>query len=312
MTSVRLPALDGRSPLGFLAALGALRLLAEHQSAPVSLSWSATDCSASLSGPWDSPQEIAAELRTIVDSIPDGGVLPGAPVGLPPPGEAPDRMRLPRGELRVPGEQWMASLVTDLSLDDRGRADISLFAAPSGKQSMRTMLQKPLEILRRQPEVLLEALVSWRRYPGVTGEYLDHRAPYDRTDAPDGKPTNRGVPGATWLALMSYPLMITTAGPGGAPTTTGWQYPTHREADRRFVYPLWSASLDLDAVRTLLRHPVLEGAEPGRAKPAAQVLTIFLVCGAVRRQLPGGKSGGVLAPLPPGSTRPTTRAKRRR
>ena len=177
---------------------------------------------------------------------------------------------------------------------------------------MRTMLQKPLEILRRQPEVLLEALVSWRRYPGVTGEYLDHRVLYDAADAADGTSRERGVPGATWLALMSYPLMITTAGPGGAPTTTGWQYPTHREADRRFVYPLWSASLDLDAVRTLLRHPVLDGAEPGRAKPAAQVLTIFLVCAAARRRIPGRTFAGVLAPIPPGAARPATRSRRRR
>jgi hypothetical protein len=322
MTAVGLPALDGRTPLGFLAALGVLRLLTESQPEPVTLSWSTTDCSAVLSGPWSATEAIADNLRSIVASIPDDGVLPGLPADLPPRGEAPDRMRLPRPEFRdlavrvagagEPGERWMSSLVTDLSVDDKGRADISLFTAPSGKQSMRTMLQKPLEAVRRRPEVLLEALISWRRYPGITGEYLDHRVLFDAADAPDGTSRERGVPGATWLALMSYPLLLTTAGPGGAPTSTGWQYPTGREAGRQLVYPLWSAPLDVPGVKALLSHPVLSGARPGAASRAAQVLTIFLVCAAGRRRIPGRTFAGVLVPIRPNSVaHPRSRARRK-
>jgi hypothetical protein len=192
------------------------------------------------------------------------------------------------------GERWLSSLVTDLSVDDKQRADISQFAAPSGKQSMRTMFEKPLVRVRTEPGVLHEALVSWRRYPGVSGEYLDHRVLFDAVDAADGKPAERGVPGATWLALMSYPLMLTTAA-GGQPATTCWQ-DLGRRAGRRLVYPLWSAPLDTDAVRAVLTHPVLLGAEPGPPPPEALTLSAFLVLHAERRRIPGRTFAGVLAP----------------
>jgi hypothetical protein len=323
MNAVALPALDGRTPLGFLAALGVLHLLTDHQGgATVELSWSSTDCTAVLSGPWSTAEDVAAELRAIVESIPDGGVLPELPVDLPPRGEAPDRIRLPRPGLRQlagdvwaeagdAGERWLASLVTDLSVDEKGRADISLFTAPSGKQSMRTMLQKPLDAVRLRPEVLLEALNGWRRYPGVTGEYLDHRVLFDASDAPDGASRERGVPGATWLALMSYPLLRTTAGPGGAPVTTGWHYPTPRERDRCLVYPLWTEPVDFHAALALLRHPMLATAVSGRPPASAAPLTVFLICAARRRRIPGRTFAGVLAPIPTDTSRRATAGARR-
>jgi hypothetical protein len=304
-----LPALDGRSPLAFLAALGVLRLVVEELGYPASLAWSPGDCTATLIGAHDSLDNLAADLQGIADSIPDGAVLPGMWPQLPPPGEAPDKVRLPRAELReyvglvwgeagAAGERWLASFVTDLSLDEKGRADISLFAAPSGKQSMRTMLEKPLATVRKNPQVLKEALVGWRRYPGVTGEYLDHRALFDAVDAPDGRPAMRGVPGATWLALMAYPLFRTTA-EGAEPWTTGWQRAPGRAFRRRLVYPLWSASFGLPEIVAALEHPVLVGAEPGPPPSAARHLSAFLVCAAERRRIPGGKSAGVLTPIQP-------------
>ena len=104
------------------------------------------------------------DLTAVVRAIPDGGVLPGVSPGFPPPGEAPDKLRLARPAFTryaaqvtetdgAAGERWLASLVTDLSVDDKQRADISLFAAPSGKQSMRTMLEKPLALLRAEPRL---------------------------------------------------------------------------------------------------------------------------------------------------------------
>ena len=321
MTTVPLPALDGRTPLGFLAGLGTLRLLTECRGTAATLAWSTTDCTALLSGPWHTTDEIAAELAAVVSSIPEDGVLPSQPADLPPRGEAPDRIRLPRPQLRElarhvwdtageAGERWMASLVTDLSLDEKDRADISLFTAPSGKQSMRTMLQKPLDAVRRRPEVLQEALTGWRRYPGITGEYLDHRVLFDAADAPDGTSRERGVPGATWLALMTYPLLHTTAGPAGAPLTTGWHYPTPRESDRCLIYPLWSAPLDTHAAQALLRHPVLSGAAPGQPPSAAAPLSIFLICSARRRRIQGRTFAGALAPVDPRT--PRRRRPRRR
>ena len=199
-------------------------------------------------------------------------------------------------------ERWLASLVTDLSVGDQQRADSSSFVASSGKQSMRTMLEKPLAILRKNPAVLREALLAWRRYPGVTGEYLDHRVLHDTADAADGRSAERGVPGATWLALMSYPMMRTTS-LGSDPITTCWQ-DLGRRRDPRMIYPLWSAPLDLAAVIALLAHPVLYRTEPG-APPPPQALSVFWVGHAVRRKNPGRKFAGVLSP----TTTPLSRAR---
>ncbi len=304
-TTLSLPALDGHTPLGFLAALGVLRLVNEHTGRPARLAWSRRNATAVLHGSYSTVDDLVDDLSAIVKAIPDGGVLPGLSADFPPPGEAPDKVRLPRPEFAryaahvaetdgAAGEQWLASLVTDLSIDDKQRADISLFAAPSGKQSMRTMLEKPLALLRRNPNYLHEALVAWRRYPGVTGEYLDHRVLFDAVDSPQGQSSERGVPGATWLALMAYPLLRTTAD-GAEPVTTCWQN-LGRQAGRRMVYPLWSAPLDLPATTALLSHPVLTAAEPGAPSPEAGLLSVFEVVHAGRRRIPGRTFAGVLTP----------------
>jgi hypothetical protein len=132
----------------------------------------------------------------------------------------------------------------------------------------------------------------------VTGEYLDHRVLFEAVDASDGKPAKRGVPGATWLALTSYPLMRTTA-IGGEPVTTCWQ-DLGRYVGRRMVYPLWSAPLDLAAVQAVLSHPVLASAEPGPPPVEARPLSVFWVGHAYRQQMSGAKSDGILTP----TTRP--------
>jgi hypothetical protein len=169
------------------------------------------------------------------------------------------------------------------------------------------MLEKPLAQVRKDPGLLREAMVAWRRYPGVTGEYLDHRVLFDAVDAPDGKPAERGVPGATWLALMAYPLLRTTA-TGGEPMSTGWQE-FGRRAGRRMVYPLWSSPLDPAAVKAVLSHPVLAGAEPGAPPPAATLLSVFWIGHAGRRRIPGRNFAGVLAPIT-GPARPTAQGSR--
>ena len=246
-----------------------------------------------------------AGLSRRFPKIPDGGVLPETSATFPPPGEAPDKLRLTRQAFTdyvsgvtdvdgAAGERWLSSLVTDLSVDKDSRVDISLYTAPSGKQSMRTMLDKPLALIRNNPALLREALVAWRRYPGVTGEYLDHRVLFDAVDAPDGKPAERGVPGATWLALMSYPLLRTVA-LNGQPMSTCWQN-LGRRTGRRMIYPLWTAALDVAAVGALVSHPVLASAEPGPPPQLAALLSVFWVGHASRRRIAGRNFSGVLAP----------------
>lgn len=305
MTVLTLPALDGRTPLGFLAALGLTRLLDVHTDDSPRLSWSPEDYTAQLHTTRASIDAVVADLRNIVDSIPNDGVLPGVPVNLPPPGAAPDQLRLPPVALRALAselapepdaevEAWLGSLVTDLSLDDKSRSDISMMAAPSGKQSMRTMLYFPLKLVREDPGCLAEALVGWRRRSGVSGEYLDHRVLFDGADSGAGKSEERGVPGATWLALMSYPLLRTTA-LGSEPITTGWH--RQRRQPSLFVYPLWTVPLDRHAVTALLEHPMMQQCVRGEVPAAADVLSIFTVRRAQRRKIPGRTFAGVLGPV---------------
>nr|WP_147200973.1 hypothetical protein [Pseudonocardia asaccharolytica] len=289
--------------------------MAEHTAYSARLAWSRQDGSAVLHDAHPDMDALVADLTAIVRDIPEGGVLPGLSTDFPPPGEAPDKLRLTRPALaeyasRVSttdgpaGERWLGALVTDLSVDDRQRADISLFTAPSGKQSMRTMLDKPLALLRGNPGLMREALLAWRRYPSVSGEYLDHRVLFDSADAADGKPSERGVPGATWLALMSYPLMRTTAA-DGRPMSTCWQ-DFGRRVGHRMVYPLWSAPLAPAAVQAVLSHPVLQGAESGRPPELATLLSMFWIGHASRRRIPGRTFAGMLTPTSQ-PTRPVVR-----
>jgi len=306
VTVLTLPALDGRTPLGFFAALGLTRLLDIFTDDSPRLFWSREDYTAQLHTTRGSIDEVLADITRIVDGIPDGGVLPGVPVNLPPPGAALDQLRLAPTALRALAndlapepdaevDNWLASLVTDLSLDEKSRSDISMMAAPSGRQSMRTMLAFPLKLVREDRGALAEALVGWRRRPGVSGEYLDHRVLFDAADSGDGRSEERGVPGATWLALMSYPLFRTTA-LGSEPITSGW----HRalRSPPLFVYPLWLVPLDCHAMTALIEHPLMQRCVGGELPAAASALSIFTVRRAQRRRIPGRTFAGVLGPVP--------------
>lgn len=305
MNTLTLPALDGRRALGFLAALGLTRLLDLYDGESPRLAWKRDTAAAVIQTTHGTIDVLAEHLAEIARSVPDGGVLPGVPTEFPPPGAAPDRLRVRPAELRrlaaalAPDhdpevDAWLSSLVTDLTIDDSGRSDISLMAAPSGKQSMRTMLEKPLAEVRANPSCLYEALVGWRRYPGVTGEYLDHQVLFDAADSGSGKSEERGVPGATWLALMSYPLLRTT-GAGGEPITSGW----HRRPRQSptFLYPLWTTPLSCEAIVALVEHPLWEKAIDGQLPAEAAALNVFAVHRYQRRRIPGRTFAGVLAPI---------------
>lgn len=311
MTVLSLPALDGRTPLGFLAALGLTRLLDIYTDDSPRLAWSREDFTARLHTTRGSIDEVVADISRIVDGIPDVGVLPGVPVNFPPRSGEPSKLRLvpkqlrslvdalqdsPEGEL----EAWLSSLATELCLDKGNCARLSLFVAITGRQTLRTMLDKPLMAVRSKPTVLKEALERWRRYPGVTGEQLDHRATLEGADISSkpksGEPLGRGVPGATWLALMSFPLFRTTASDGTL-TTTGW-HRSRRSKSSTLALPLWSQPLDIYAVVALLEHPEIASVVRHELTDRALALGVFQVGHAARRKSVGGQSAGVLGPVP--------------
>ncbi|MGL5808385.1 MAG: type I-G CRISPR-associated protein, Cas3-extension family [Nocardioides sp.] len=321
MNEVRLPALTGTSPLGILAAMGVLRLLSEFSGDPPRLRWDRVGLTAVLCSRRAHIDHVVEDLRRIVNEIPEGSVLPGLPADFPPSGAAPDKLRVPQEHLPAYAAEWLgsldareqrqlrlwlASLVTDLAADSQqGRVAISLFTAPSGKQSMATMLAKPLEQVRKEPVYLKQALEGWRRVAGVTGEYLDHRAMWDATEDGGGATGSmRGVPGATWLALMSFPMLRTTASGKGRPISSGWHTVTNgRRRSDELRLPVWEQPLGMAGVVALIEHPALLPVRPQFGASTSperdherdrRALGVIHICRARRRRPPGSKSAGVL------------------
>jgi hypothetical protein len=308
LTTIEMPALDGRNPLGFLAALGLLRVLSTGDVKPLKLSFSRDSAVALLRSPLASIDDVVEKLQSLVFQNPDAAVV-GLDQRFPTPaGRGSDPMRRPREAFRELMEEvreldgraaheWMPSLFTDLAIDSQGRADLTPFCAPSGKQNLRTFFDKPLSAVRVSPLHLREALVSWRRVDGFTGEYLDHRVINSAADDPGGRAgAERGVPGATWLATMAIPMLRVTGG-GKQIDATLWYHIGRRWI---MIWPLWEAPLDATAIQVLIEHPCLAPVDPapkvrGDTWPA---LGIFAVYGSERQRIPGRNFAGVLAPVP--------------
>jgi hypothetical protein len=305
--AVEIPALDGRSPLGFLAALGLLNVLSGASQMPVRLSFSPSTGVAVIDSPLTSLAEVTRELEIFVAAAAKDASIAGIDPAFPPhAGTGADPMRCERESYRALAaqvghvdtaalEHWLPHLVTDLAVDRKGRAELTPFNAPSGKQNVRTFFAKPLEEVRATPSRLHEALVGWRRVAGFTGEYFDHHVINSAADDPLGTSTESGVPGATWLATMALPLLRVT-GDGQNVAATLW----HRSG-RRFVmiWPLWRRPLDAPGVQALIEHPCLVPVDATLTVSRTDwgVLEIFGVYGAERQRIINRKFAGVLAPV---------------
>jgi hypothetical protein len=307
--AVDLPALNGRSSLGFLAALGLLNVLDALDEAPVRLWFSDTDGSAVVRSSAESVDDMAGRLEAFIATSDEDAAIVGVDARFPPQaGTGADPLRRPRGEYRQLAQEvcqidpiaariWLPHLVTDMAVDQSGRSANTPFAAPSGKQNWRTFFGKPLGAVRGNPDYLREALSGWRRAEGFTGEYFDHHVLNSSADDPLGRSAERGVPGATWLATMALPLLRVT-GDGSSALATLW----HRCGRRLFmVWPLWRQPLGVHAVQALVEHPSLAPWQSATGLAASshdwRPLGVFAVYGAERQSIPGRNFAGVLAPV---------------
>lgn len=321
MSTVVLPALVGTEPVGFLAALGVVRVLG-HRGVDVRLAFDPTSAQAVLHGP-ASIDEVVDELVAAFEGMPEGQLMLGLPPGLPPAKqgtEGPDPSRMTRNQLSEvvrqfgtdqQARQWIRALWCDLV--DGDQCAVTPFNAPTGQQTLRSMFQAPTLDVAKDPRTRLrEAVLVWRRVDGVTGENLDVRAIRTAAEQQDGKATTAGVPGATWLALAAIPF-FPMGGDGRRARTVCWfnLQPPGDRARPWFAWPVWRHAIDADAITVLLRHDVVrEGARLAversdtneakrreeRWRAQARALGVERVVVARRRQLPGGKSAGVLVP----------------
>jgi hypothetical protein len=298
VTSLELPALRGDDPLGFLAALGTLRLVRGGLGLDANLSFADgpvpvahLDVGADID-----LAELAANLEELARRTYDEGrLLVGIDGDFPPRKEGtkggdPARISPDEGRLwsRVANKKasegqehlarWLLALYSSRAVDDKGRLVMTPFYAPSGQMTLAGSLAEPLRIVATEPGHLAAAFTRWRRVAGFTGANLDFRALRDAGVEPTGKPANRGAPGTTWLALEGLAVGRTGERSDAVPAVL-WQRRIAAERGHRaiaMVWPTWVPHLDLDAVRVLLEHPALRiGAAVASERRALGVTAIW-------------------------------------
>lgn len=261
---VPLPGLRGDRPVGFLAALGTLRVLVQEAGhADTRLRWDLAGGARTPVLCTDLPDlpdlpAVAAALAAIIGSVDDRGVLPGMPPDWPPPraGSGGGDLALAWPPTLPPasssGVQWWPACLVD---HRRGQQVLrSPYVARRGQQTLRTFFGAPLARLRSGEVDLAASLAVGRRLPGYTGELLDAGALAEGSGAD---------PGQVWLATMALPLLgPVSVGPGFdggvRATAPGWAW--RPGAVAHMVWPLWTPPLDVHAAQVLLGHP---GWQPG-------------------------------------------------
>lgn len=298
MTTLELPALRSDDPLGFLAALGLLEVLRSEVGVPeeqLALAWAGVGGPAALTAPFEDLEGLVGVLAAaasrmreedrpiparIVDLVPrtlsdqERAEL-AERTGVKPPF---DPVRMPRAASRAriaalwdrateADLRWLCGLVDQCSTFPREpTAHITPLYAPMGRQRMRQIYEAKLAAVAREPGLLREACVLWRRNPRDAGANLDRRAQRDGAVTTTGDPGNAAVTGAEWLALQSVPW-FRLGGVRDRPFAWGW-VPTGRGGrPRALVWPVWNQPLDPMGIEVLLTHPAVRRVGLGDEMP---------------------------------------------
>lgn len=161
---------------------------------------------------------------------------------------------------------WLSGVATDLARspdkkDGVERVAEGCYPTTSRQESITAYLSKTVDTIEKDPARFLgEALTSWRRCTdGAKSMVLDYATSFGSTL---GETT--WVPGGIWLAQMSIPLIRTTTTATGWDTiSTGWRLgrDTKDRTVREMRWPLWRPPLDMEQVLTLWESPVLHDAD---------------------------------------------------
>ncbi|MCI4039803.1 hypothetical protein [Streptomyces sp. TRM75563] len=293
---LELPALYGSSPLGFLAALGTLQLTDHTLDHAPRLSWAGPDAPAVLHTHQPlTHTELADLLATHLPAQPEKDALAVAPGILDQPrhtgpGAPNDPLRMPieealallRDHARAEREhddnraRWFTSLINPLVATPGKTEDAGLSKSTrSAKENTTTLYTRTTPFFGRtgrmtlpsswataaqhcikDPDHIHAALTHWKRVDGYAGANLDHSSLGDAHMVSHGKPTQQGVPGATWLALHGF-AAFRLIGNTNRPHATSWNSTTNA-----FTWPIWNPPLTTTAIGVLLEHPAIHTLKP--------------------------------------------------
>lgn len=341
MVDLELPALIGTDALGFLAALGVLRLSTIELRWHATLAWPRGPRNGAVLGgcpEGTTVESLADALFGIVEHMrTDGRLIPGVD-GFPPAKEGSggsdpikdlslaDRSGLATTSIGRDvrfGDWLLATVAVAARQTDDSRDRLSAaFVRPTGQVTFDRSLKSGRDEL--QSDHLLSALALWKRVDGVTGNYFDQRAIRDEFVGmhTGGQMKNAGVPGAAWLALMALPMFPVRTPLSGKANTVAFQ--RRRGRPTRMVWPVWAQPLTSIGVAALLDHPtvaradggndeaILDRRERGQISQSLRTLGITAVFAANRRPGPRGGDGAlgaseVLASASAPRTRPSPR-----
>ena len=287
---IRLTALDALDPLAFLASLGCLAAISERlrgtgRTAPrLGFELDSAAFVARLEG-IDDEDELLDLLIADLDGLAGREAEPRDPFldfsypgkkdkegeevqDLKPP---PDHFRaLAQGwldEARPDSRRtvdWASAVLTDVAVDNNEASKPFALHFTAGNQRFLTIAAELLDGKGKTPGVGREDLRA-----AVFGPWPNDRPlkvfswsptqdrPYALRGLDPASDKKLGTPGADWLALRG--LVLLSSAPVGQRIMTGGVHGNWKTAS--FSYPVWERGLEVDAVRSLLRHPAVQ-AEP--------------------------------------------------
>ncbi len=244
---IELPGLSGASPIGFLAALGMLRVLVEDRGRDVRLAW--RHGRAVLEGLelTEAIDELAANMAGRGDAL----EFTWADTTR---GVTPEQYRAAvaqaGGDRRALG--FLAGWGTDTVVSKGVIAGTDMDMTPVNKKQMlpRDLCELAPRVNRKALEIALLGGPYERQSPWGL-DPASRRTGATEAKAP-GKSKPPGKPGLIWLAIESIPLHPVLPTSATRTRTVGWRYML---ADA-YVWPLWNAPLNLNEARLLRMLPV--------------------------------------------------------
>lgn len=272
MTELVLTGLEGRNPLGFLAALGTLNALADvvSQDAPEPrLSWRSI-------GTYRPVLANGPEREVLLDLLVRDAASFGSELALqlrykkagegaeahdlkPPPEDFVRYLRaLVESDSRR-GLAYAAAFATDVALDNNGNTKPTALHFTAGQQEFLAMVHELRQGVTREDfqEALFGPWSYARPLPVLQWDNSQTRDYALRAGDPS-KEKKQGVPAADWLAFRGLPFLrvapvgdrIATTGCSG-----GWKTGSFR-------WPMWTAPLSRRVIGSLLTSPELFEVDP--------------------------------------------------